>query len=83
MDFEIVGQISNIEPIARGVGVRDRQRLNRQYAQGQRARWRKLKGKATVKYPNGEVWYAEVHWYESHGIGRVEEKVTDRIKRLL
>jgi len=38
MDFEIVGEITQIETIARGGGVRDYARLRRQYGQG---RWRK------------------------------------------
>lgn len=44
MGFEIISKITQIEPIARGVGVRDRQRLNRMYADGRLMRWRKLKG---------------------------------------
>jgi hypothetical protein len=42
-------------------------------------RWRKLKGKALVELPGGEVVWAEIHWYEAHGLGRVDMKV----KRLL
>src|SRR5437762_13961826 len=41
MDFEVVGQIQNIEPIAVGRGIHDRSRLNKLYGKG---RWRKLKG---------------------------------------
>src|SRR3990172_218164 len=41
MDFEIVGEISAIEPIAVGRGIRDRRRLQRAYGKG---RWRKLRG---------------------------------------
>jgi len=40
MDFEIVSEITNIENIASGVGVRDRKRLRRMYGTG---RWRKRK----------------------------------------
>jgi hypothetical protein len=47
MDFEIVGDISRIETIARGSGVRDRARLRRQYGPG---RWRKLKGVARIRW---------------------------------
>lgn len=42
-------------------------------------RWRKLKGMALVELPDGTVAEAELHWYEAHGIGRVDMKV----KRLL
>jgi hypothetical protein len=57
-------------------------RLNHLYAGGRRVRWLKRKGLTTVRYTDGEIWYAEVHWYNAHGIGRVEEKVVRRIRRL-
>jgi len=52
MDFEIIGEITHIEPIAVGRSIRDLARLRKQYGQG---RWRKLKGIAwyvceTVQY---------------------------------
>ena len=34
MDFEIVGEITQIETIASGSGVRERIRLSKQYGQG-------------------------------------------------
>jgi hypothetical protein len=41
-------------------------------------RWRKLKGFARVRFPDdGEEFEAELHWYEAHGIGRVEMKIKD------
>jgi hypothetical protein len=43
MDFELLSEITQIEPIARGAGVR----IHRQER-------------------------AELHWFEGHGIGRVE-----------
>jgi hypothetical protein len=72
MDFEIVGEIARIEPIARGSSVRDRIRLQRQYGQG---RWRKLKGVARVRLVDGTIRLAEIHWYEAHGIGQREFKL--------
>ena len=72
MDFEIVGEITRIELIASGSGVRDRARLRRQYGQG---RWRKLKGVARVRLVDGAIRLAEIHWYEAHGIGRREFKL--------
>lgn len=72
MDFEIVGEISGIETIAVGTGVRDRARLRKQYGRG---RWRKLKGVASVRLMDGVVRLAEVHWYEAHGIGKREFKL--------
>lgn len=76
MWFRILGEIRDIERIAAGGGVRERARLRKRYG-GQR--WRKLEGVATVVLPDGSTSRAEVHWYEAHGLGRVEMK----IKRLL
>ncbi len=72
MDFEIVSEITDIETIAAGVGVRDRKRLRRMYGAG---RWRKLKGIASVRLLSGKIRLAEVHWYEAHGIGKREFKL--------
>ena len=72
MDFEIVGEITNIETIAAGTGVRDRARLRRQHGRG---RWRKLKGVARVRLLSGRIRLAEIHWYEAHGIGKREFKL--------
>jgi len=71
MDFRIIGKIADIEPIATGHGVRDSARLNKQYG---KARWRKLKGFATVQLEDGTIHKAEVHWYEAHGIGKKDLK---------
>ena len=79
--FEVIGEIEDIETIAVGDAVRERHRLNRSYAGGKLTRWRKLKGYAWVRYANGVVVWAEVHWFEAHGIGRREEKVKREIKR--
>ena len=72
MDFEIIGEITQIETIARGRGVRNRVRLQRQYGEG---RWRKLKGVAYVRLLNGSVRFAEIHWYQAQGIGKKEFKI--------
>jgi hypothetical protein len=58
MDFEIVSEITDIETIAIGSGVRDRARLRKQYGRG---RWRKLKGVTRVRLPNGRIRLAQVH----------------------
>ena len=71
MPFEIVGDLSEIETIAVGPGIRDLPRLRRLYGTG---RWRKLKGVALVRLRSGTVRRAEVHWYEAHGIGKKEVK---------
>lgn len=69
--FEIVGEVTEIEPIAVGRSIRELPRLRRQYGGG---RWRKLKGVALIRLRNGQVRRAELHWYEAHGIGRKEMK---------
>lgn len=76
MPFEIIGEITEVETIAIGDSIREIGRLRRVYGPG---RWRKLKGRAMVRLPDGTISEAEVHWYEAHGIGRQEFK----IKRLL
>lgn len=72
MDFEIISDITEIELIAVGSGIRDRKRLQKSYGKG---RWRKLKGVATVKLIDGTIRLAELHWYEAHGIGKREFKL--------
>ena len=72
MDFEVVGPISAVETIAAGTGIREIARLRRTYG---RARWRKLKGLALVRIASGEVFRAEIHWYEASGVGRKEFKI--------
>ncbi len=72
MRFEILGRIERAETIATRRGIREIRRLHRVYG---RARWRKRKGVAEVRLPDGTVRLAEVHWYETTGIGKVEIKI--------
>ena len=72
MDFEIVSQITDIERIAKGPSVRDRARLRKWYG---KARWRKVKGVANIRLPDGTIRLAELHWYEAHSIGKKEIKI--------
>lgn len=76
MDFEVVGEITEIETFAVGNAIRELARLRRIYGS---AHWRKRKSVAHVRFADGSIGKAEVHWYEAHGIGRKEIK----IKRLL
>jgi hypothetical protein len=69
VEFEILGEIRNIERIAVKTSIRDLARLRRMYGKG---RWRKLKGSARIQLSNGRIRMAELHWYEAHGIGRRE-----------
>jgi len=72
MDFEILEQIRDIQPIAVGQSIRDLSKLRRRYGKG---RWRKMKGFAHVRLKDGTIHLAELHWYEAHGIGRIEFKI--------
>ena len=72
MDFEIIGDVIDIELIATGTAIRDRARLQKQYGRG---KWRNLKGIAQVQFPNGMIRVAESHWYKAHGIGKKEFKL--------
>ncbi|MBI2503515.1 MAG: hypothetical protein HYW07_09840 [Candidatus Latescibacteria bacterium] len=69
--FEVISEITQIEPIAVGSAIRDLARLRRLYGPG---RWRKLKGVALIRLRDGIIRRAELHWYEAHGIGRKEIK---------
>lgn len=71
MDFEILGEITNVKTIARGRGIHELARLRRIYGEGN---WRKLKGVAQIRLPNGRTRLAEVHRFEAHGIGKKEVK---------
>lgn len=68
--------IRNMQTIAAGRGVDMLARLELRYG---KARWRKMKGVARVELQDGTIGWAEVHWYEAHGIGRIGFKV----KRML
>lgn len=71
MNFEILGEITEVETIALGSKIREVTRLRRVYGRG---RWRKLKGVARVRLSSGRIRLAEVHWYEANGIGKREIK---------
>ena len=73
--FEILGNIENIEIIAVESRIRDIEWLRKTYGSG---RWRKLRGFARIRFvDDGEEFEAELHWYESHGIGKVEMKIKE------
>ncbi len=76
MEFEVIGRISSIQTIAVGKSIRESKRLRKFYGG---SRWKKLKGVASIRLPDGTIHVAELHWYEAHGIGRKEAK----IKRIL
>jgi hypothetical protein len=71
MNFEIISEIINIEPIAVSNDIRDIQRLRKAYGKG---KWRKLKGIALIRLVTGRIRRVELHWYEASGVGRKEIK---------
>jgi hypothetical protein len=70
--FEVIGPVEDIAVVATGPGLRVRSYLNKACG---RARWRKMKGAATVRLVNGAVRRVELHWYEAHGIGKKDLKI--------
>ena len=72
MNFEILGEISQIETIATSSRIREVARLRKFYGRG---RWRKRKGIAQLRLADGSLCLAEIHWYEAAGIGRKEFKI--------
>ena len=72
MRFEVIGELRDVETIAKGSSVRVRAELRAAFGPGP---WRKLKAIATVRLRDGTIWRAEVHWYEAHGIGRRRMKI--------
>ncbi len=71
-DFKVIGKIADIETIAVGNDIRELTSLQERFGRG---RWRKLKGLATVSLVDGTTRFAEVHWYEAHGIGKKRMKI--------
>jgi hypothetical protein len=74
--FRLASDLRRVEVIVTGRSIRDLTRLCKIHGV---ARWRKLKGIASVELADGSVSKAELHWYEAHGIGRRDMK----IKRIL
>ncbi len=72
MHFEILGDISDLETIATGAGIREVARLRKIHGGG---RWRKRKGFEEVRLGDGTIVRAELHWYEATGIGKREFKI--------
>ena len=72
MFLEIRGELTDVETFAVGKSIRELPRLRKLYGKG---RWRKRKGLAAVRLPNGNIRKVELHWYEASGIGRKEFKI--------
>ena len=56
--FEIIGSIIEVETFASANAIRELPRLKKLYGFG---RWRKRKGIAQVRLPDGAVVFAEIH----------------------
>jgi hypothetical protein len=67
MDFELVGDLSDIQSSAVNLSIRERESLKACYGG---KRWRKLKGIGLVRLLNGRVRQAE-----AHGVGRRRMKI--------
>jgi len=70
--FDIISPMEAIEIIAVGTNIRDLAYLQKMHGSG---RWRKLKGIAQIRLPNGRIRRVELYWYEAHGIGRKDIKI--------
>ena len=57
MDFDLVGDLNDIETIAAGHGIRDLARLRRLYGKGY---WRKMKGSALIRLRNGTAGFGSL-----------------------
>lgn len=71
-EIEVISEVTDIATIEVGRSIRELDRLQRMYGRG---RWRKLKGFATVRLPDDTIVFAEIHWYEAHGIGKKDFKI--------
>ena len=69
---KLLSDITDIELIAEGSGIRNLSSLKRQFGG---KNWRKKKGKVYIEDEIGQRRLAEVHWYEAHGVGRVKLKI--------
>ena len=71
MNFDIIDDITEIETIAKGLGIRELNRLRKFYGHGN---WKEMKGIARIRLTSGETHLAELHWYEANGAGKKEIK---------
>jgi len=75
VSWTVIGEISHVQTFAEGRGIRELHRLVETYGG---KHWRKRKGFAQIRLePSGMEAEVELHWYEAHGIGKVEMKIKD------
>jgi hypothetical protein len=70
--FALLSDLTGVETIAVGRGIRILAKLRKRYG---KANWRKCKGFAEIRLGSGEMGWAELHWYEAAGIGRRGMKI--------
>jgi CRISPR/Cas system CSM-associated protein Csm3 (group 7 of RAMP superfamily) len=74
MNWELISELTNQEIFAEGSKIRELHRLIDSYGG---KNWKKRKGFGFVRFTTGEIMQAELHWYEAHGIGKVELKIKE------
>lgn len=79
MDFELLGELRQVETFAAGKGIRELGRLQKSYGYGF---WRKRKALAYIRLKDGARYLAELHWYEAAGIGTRELKIKRLLERI-
>lgn len=75
--FRILSELTGVQLIAQGRGVKIRKFLRQTYGG---SHWRKMKGVARVENNDGWIGYAEIHWSEAHGVGRVCWKIKRKLQ---
>jgi len=76
MQFDILGEITDVETFASGSGIAKLPGCG----ESTEGRWRKRKGIAQVRLCDGSTHLAEIHWYEAGGIGRKEFKIKNMFR---
>ena len=72
IEFRLLSTFREIEVIARGRGIGSVIALRRKHGGHN---WRKMKGIARIEDEYGNICDAEIHWYEAHGVGRIDWKI--------
>jgi hypothetical protein len=70
-----MGPIREVQVIASGRGVKVARWLRKTYGG---KNWRKLKGIALIRDAANQIYEAEIHWFECHGIGQRLHKIKAR-----
>jgi hypothetical protein len=75
MEWTLAGEITQQETFAEGSGIRELHRLIDAYGG---KNWKKRKGVGRILLmPSAQIFQAELHWYEAHGVGKVEMKIKE------